>query len=75
MAGLDLVVPIAVEFVATDLDQGKLLVRDLDAGLVGFCVQFGVNLEALGGGSRDEIDDRLEVAEWFAAPVLGDVRE
>ncbi len=73
-ARADLVVPIAVELVAVDIDAFKFLVGDLDAGLVGFCVEFGVNLEAcLGGGSGDEAYDGLETAQWLAAPVLADV--
>jgi len=32
IAGLDLATPVAMEFIATDLDQGKFFVRDFDAG-------------------------------------------
>ncbi len=76
MAGLDLVVPVAMELVAADFDQCKLFVRDLDAGLIGFGIQLGMNLEACrGSGRRNEIDDCLEATERFAAPILGDVGE
>ena len=75
-AGLDLVVPVPLEFVAADLDQCKLIVRDFDASLVGFRVQLGVNLESgSGGGRRNEVDDGLKAPQRLSTPILSDIRE
>ena len=76
MSGLDLVVPVAMEFVSADLDQRKLIVRDFDAGLVYVGIQLGVDLESFrGGGRRNQIDDCLKTPQRLTAPVLSDVRE
>lgn len=70
VSGLNLVVPVTMEFVAADLDQGKLFVRYFDAGLVGFGIQLSMDFETRRGcGRSNEIDDCLEAAEGFAAPV------
>ena len=71
-ARANLVVPIAVEFVAVDIDAFKFLIGDFDARLIGFRVEFGMNLQAGGGSSGDEAHDGLETAQWLAAPVLTD---
>jgi len=39
-------------------------------------IQFGMNLEAGGGGGTcDEVDDGFETSQGLATPVLADVRE
>ena len=62
-----------MEFVTPDLDLRKCLIGDLDAGWVGFCVQFGMDPESGGGGRRgDEADNGFKTAQRFPAPVLAD---
>ena len=50
-----------MEFVAADLDLRKCLIGDFDAGLVGFGIQLGMNLETgRSSGRGDETDDCLQ---------------
>ena len=42
----DLVVPVTVKLIASDIDLFEFLIGDLDAGLVGFRVDLGMHLEA-----------------------------
>ena len=70
-ARLDFVVPVAMEVITADLHLGKFLVSDFDAGLVGFGIQLGMNLQScFGGCRRNQIDDCLETAKRLSAPVL-----
>jgi hypothetical protein len=63
-----------MEVVTADLHLGKLFVSDFDAGLIGFGIQLGMNLQpCFGGCRRNQIDDCLEAAERLSSPVLGDV--
>jgi hypothetical protein len=65
-----------MEFVVLNIDAFEFLVGDLDSFLIGFGVEFGVNLEASRSGcGRDEVDDCLETAQGLSAPVLADVRK
>ena len=65
-----------MEFVASDLDLSQFLIGHFDSSLIGVGIQLGVNREAGSRSGRgNEIYDRLETAEWFAAPVLADVGE
>ena len=72
----DGVVPVAVEFVAVNVDGVHLGVGDFDAGGINVGVDLAAHLEAgVGGGGRDQLDDGLVADERLAAPVLGDERE
>ena len=51
---LDFVVPVAMEVVTADLHLGQFFVSDFDAGLIGFGIQLGMDLQScLGGRRRD----------------------
>src|ERR1700720_3330931 len=65
---MDVVVPVAVEFMALEIDAGEVGGGDFDAGRIRIGVDLGTDLEAGFGGSGG---DQLR----FAAPVLGDERE
>jgi hypothetical protein len=55
-----------MEFVALDLHLGKFWIRDLDAGRVGFRIQFSMNLQTGCGRRRgDEADNRFETSQGF----------
>ena len=76
MPWLDFVVPITVELIAPDFDLIELLIGDLDTSRIVLWIQFGMNLEAGGGGGTcDEVDDGFETSQRLATPVLADVRE
>src|ERR1700722_15698893 len=70
----DLVVPVTVKLIASDIDLFEFLIGGLDAGLGGFRVDLGMPLEASWGCySCDETHDRLETSQRFAPPVLANV--
>ena len=76
VARFDLVVPVAVELVATNFDLSEFLIGHLDARRIGISIQLSMHLESsLGSGGGDEIYDRLETAQGLAAPVLTDIGE
>ena len=76
MTWMDAVVPVAVEFMALEIDAGEVGGGDFDAGRIRIGVDLGTDLEAgFGGGGGDQLDDDLMADERFAAPVLGDERE
>ena len=76
LAGLDFVVPIAMEFITADLDLGQFLIGHLDHGWISSGIQLSVNGQtSRGGGRGDEVYDGLETAERLATPVLADVGE
>lgn len=60
---LDLIVPITMKFVAFDLDLREFLIRNLDTRLVGFRIQFGMNLETGGGRGGNQTDDCLKASQ------------
>src|SRR5271167_1084274 len=70
---MDLIVPIAVELVASKTDLRDVCVRHLDARLVGSLIQLGMDSKA-GGCSRggNQTDDDLQAGQGLAAPVLAD---
>src|SRR6476660_1471231 len=73
---MDAVVPVAVEFMALEIDAGEVGGGDFDAGRIRIGVDLGTDLEAgFGGGGGDQLDNDLMADERFAAPVLGDERE
>src|SRR4249920_75654 len=73
---MDAVVPVAVEFMAMEIDAGEVGGSDFDAGRVRVGVDLGMDLEAgFSGGGGDQLDNDLMADERFAAPVLGDERE
>jgi hypothetical protein len=54
----------------------KFPIGDFEAGLAGFRIQSGMNLEAGGGGRRgDEADNSFKTSQMFPAPFLADIRE
>ena len=72
----DDVVPVPVEAVAVQVDTLYLLVRDPAPGGVFSAIQTTDDLKALRGGRpRNQVDDRLVVAQWLAPPIRGDERE
>ena len=76
MTWMDAVVPVAVEFMALEIDAGEVGGGDFDAGRIRIGVDLGTDLEAgFGGGGGDQLDNDLMADERFAAPVLGDERE
>jgi hypothetical protein len=63
-----------VKFITADIELFEFLVRNFDASLIGFRVEFGMNLESgRGCGSSDETHDGLEISQRLAAPILTDV--
>ena len=60
---LDFVVPVAVEFVASDLNLFEFLIGDFDSSRVSFGIEFGVDFETgRGGCTGDKADDRFEAS-------------
>ena len=65
-----------MEFFSLKLKLRHLLVGNLEAPLVGICVDlafYGQARRRCGGG--DEVDDDLVANEWLATPVLADEGE
>ena len=76
MPGLDFVIPITVELIATNFDLIEFLIGDLDASRIGLWIQFRMNPETGGGGGTgDKVDDGFEISQRLAPPVLADVGE
>jgi hypothetical protein len=70
------IVPVAMEFVAANINGRDLAIRDFDTGGVDVRVEFGMHGEACPGccGS-DEIHYDFMAYERLATPVLADERE
>src|SRR2546423_14160738 len=72
----DGVVPFAVEVMPPEIDRFEFSVGDLDAGGIGYWVEFAAHFQAgLGRGGGDQLHDDLVADERLAAPVDGDERE
>ena len=71
---LDGVVPFGMEGVAFDVERRHFGVADFDAFWVCVGVEFAADGQThLGGGRRDQLDDRRPTGERPTAPVLCDV--
>src|SRR5512144_439220 len=71
---LDRVVPLAVKGIPGHLHRGEFLVANLAALRIGVGVEFGLNLQAGGGGGiGNQVDDNLEADQGPPTPVLADV--
>ena len=72
----DDVVPVPMEAMAFQVDPLHRLVRDPPPGRVFAAIQTTDDLQALRGGRpRDQVDDRLVVAQRLAPPIRGDERK
>src|SRR6266496_3491904 len=72
----DNVVPVSVEAVGFQVDTLHLLIRDPPPSGIFSAVQTTDDLKALRGcRPRDQVDDRLVVAQRLAPPIRGDERE
>ena len=72
----DAVVPLAMEFVAPEIDGGEVGIADLDAGFVGVLVERSLHAQALvGSDAADQVDHHLSAQQRSASPVVGDVAE
>ncbi len=70
------VVPVAVETVPVHGQSVDIAIGDLDAGVVGAWVEFGVDGQPVAGcGRRDTVHDDVVADQRAAAPVHGDVGE
>ena len=73
---MDFVVPVAVKLVALQPNPREFSIVDLGSRRVDAVINFGTNLEALGGGGGgDEIDYDFETDERFPSPILADEAE
>src|SRR5215471_7480232 len=73
---MDLVVPVAVEPITFQTDPSEFLVVYFGPSRVDAIIDFGMNLQTLGGSrGGDEIDDHLEADERLSPPVLTDEAE
>jgi len=62
-----------MKLAAFQLQALHLLVTDLAAGGIFASIEPAGDFQSLGGGgSGDQIDDSLIVAQWLSAPVRGD---
>ena len=65
-----------MEFVSLQKQGFHFLIRDFDAGRIGFLVDFRMHFESLGVcGGGDELHDDFVADELFAAPILADEGE
>lgn len=72
----DAIVPFAVEWCRLEIDGGQLRIGDLDSQGVSSRVEFGFDLQALGGCRvGDQVNDYVVADQWTATPVLCDVAE
>src|SRR5713101_319283 len=73
---LEGVIPLAVKIVSVDVKSLEFLIAHLDASRIGVGVLDGSDDQSfLGGGMRDELNDRFKRDQGFGTPVDGDVRE
>ena len=73
---MDLVVPVTVEPITFQTDPSELLIVYFGPSRVDAIIDFGMDLQTLGGSrSGDEVDDHLEADERLAPPVLTDEAE
>src|SRR5713101_9743042 len=70
------VIPLAVKLVSGDVKSLEFLIADFDASRIGVGVLDGRDDQSfLGGGMRDELNDRFKRDQGLGTPVDGDVRE
>jgi hypothetical protein len=73
---MDLVVPVTVEPITFETDPSEFPVVYFGPGRVDAIIDFGLDLQTLGGSrGGDEIDDHLEADERLSPPVLTDEAE
>ena len=73
---MDLVVPVTVEPITFQTDPSELLVVYFGPSRVDAIIDFGMDLQTLGGSrGGDEVDDHLEADERLSPPVLTDEAE
>ena len=73
---LEGVIPLAVKIVSGDVKSLEFLIAHFDASRIGLGVLDGSDDQSfLGGGMRDELNDRFKRDQGLGTPVDGDVRE
>src|SRR5436305_13727945 len=69
------VIPLAVKLVSGDVKSLEFLIADFDASRIGVGVLDGRDDQSfLGGGMRDELNDRFKRDQGLGTPVDADVR-
>src|SRR5436305_14265016 len=70
------VIPLAVKIVSGDVKSLEFLIAHFDASRIGVGVLDGSDDQSfLGGGMRDELNDRFKRDQGLGTPVDGDVGE
>ena len=70
------VVPATEHFVGNEVELTHFRVWDLDSGFVVLWDEVGADGEAgFRFGGTDELEDLVDIGEWFAGPVFADLAE